>query len=358
MKILEVIPSLETGGAQKLIEYFVPYLMMGNEVAILVFKKSGSEIEKRIEGMGITIHSMEIGLRSPFAIKKMRPYIQWADVVHAHLFPSHYYLVIANQGIGKPIVFTEHSTHNKRREKKYFKIFEKFVYRHLNKVACISVATKENLLNWLDETQESYKFEIIINGVDLATFQNLSRSKPESLFGKRGKAIIMVSRFTPSKDHATAVRALKFIPSPDVFLVFVGEGETLTEIKNIVKQEKVENRVIFLGNRSDIPILLKSSFIGLQSSNWEGFGLTVIEEMAAGLPVIVSNVVGVKDIVDGAGLLFEKGNHLDLASQINYLIKNKDFYEQVKERCIKRADEYSIKKTADRYLEIFNQLIQ
>jgi len=95
---------------------------------------------------------------------------------------------------------------------------------------------------------------------------------------------------------------------------------------------------------------MNSSDIGIQSSNWEGFGLTALEMMASGLPVIASDVAGLKQVVEGAGLVFEVNNAFDLAQKINDLLNNIPLYNKIKSQSLQRALEYDIRITAQKYL--------
>lgn len=282
------------------------------------------------------------------------------DIVHAHLFPGGYLAAIARTGKKCPVIYTEHSTHNRRREKKLFRPVERFVYSRYSATAAISSATRDSLSNWLKKDKYSKKIHTIPNGTDLSRFHNTD-STPQNgkaLFGKDGKAIIMISRFTESKDHASLIKALPLIEDRDAFVVFVGDGKTMKDCQNLAEETGVSDRCVFLGNRGDIPELVGASHIGVQSSNWEGFGLTAIEMMAGGLPVIASDVPGLKNVVDGAGILFKKGDFKALAREINKLLADKETYMEVKQKCIARSRQYDIKNTADSYLDLYSRFTE
>lgn len=356
MNILQVIPNLETGGAQKLLEYLLPYLTKDNDVEMVVFKRNESEIEKKIESYGIKIHNLNVSYRSPLAIYKLRNHIKKADVVHVHLFPANYYAVLANIGIDKPLFFTEHSTHNKRRDHKLLRGMESWMYRHFSGIACISEDTQKNLEVWTQGKTTPEKLQVIENGINLGIYKDYSATKSqEEIFGRSGLPVLMISRFVESKDHASLVRALSFIDDNEVFVAFAGDGPLRTQIEELTDKLGLTHKVVFLGKRNDIPDIIQSSFIGVQSSNWEGFGLTAIEMMAGGLPVIASDVKGLNSIVEGAGMLFEKGNPEILAEKINLLLHNPDLYESLKIKGYQRANNFSIGKTAEKYLEMFSR---
>lgn len=266
----------------------------------MVYHLTGTATERRLIESGVKVTSLDLPLRSPKTVSRLRPYIKSADIVHVHLFPSSYIVALANIGINKPLVFTEHSTHNRRRDKSYLRSLERWVYSRYTKIGCISEATAANLKEWIGKELASSRIEVIENGIDLTVYQNAEPKPARELFGREGKPLLMVSRFVPAKDQATVIRALPHIEDPQIFVAFAGDGETLEACKKLADDLGVSGRVVFLGNRDDIPTLIKSSFIGIQSSHWEGFGLTAVEMMAGGLPVIASDVDGLRQYCGGS----------------------------------------------------------
>lgn len=102
---------------------------------------------------------------------------------------------------------------------------------------------------------------------------------------------------------------------------------------------------------------MTQAYIGVQSSIWEGFGLTAVELMAAHKPVVATNVNGLKQVVEDAGYLFEVGDSKTLALHINELLNNKTVYTVVAGRCYERAKEYDINKMVLRYQEVYQELL-
>lgn len=162
----------------------------------------------------------------------------------------------------------------------------------------------------------------------------------------------------PAKDQMTLIRAIPYIEDPDAFIVFAGDGPEMKKAKELARELEVNDRCIFLGNRDDVPILMGAAYIGIQSSHWEGFGLTAVEFMASEKPVIASNVDGLKQVVEKAGLLFQMSNAIDLAEKINKLISDSNLYNDIKNQCIKRAQLYSIESIVKKYLEEYQNLLR
>lgn len=344
MRILHVITSLEIGGAQRLLADLLPILAKTDEISLLVYKRVHTHFEEQIEKAGIKILSLdEHNFYTPWIIVRMKKIFKNYDVIHAHLFPTIYWASLACRGLKVKLFYTEHSTSNKRRDKSYFRFIERFMYARYDKIISISRQTQDALTKWLQ--QKDSRFVVIENGVNICHFAVTKKTIiPQSL--------IMVSRFAPAKDQETVIRAMQHIDSQAI-LRLVGDGENLEHCKLVAKECGVDNRVFFLGACSDVAELIAESYIGIQSSKWEGFGLTAVEIMACGKPVVATDVEGLKQVVDGAGELFHTGDEYKLANIVNRLLVDKEFYKTLSLRCQKRAATYDIRIMAQKYKDLY-----
>ena len=348
MKVLHVISSLEIGGAQRLLSDLLPIQkQQGIDVSLLVLKSEDNDFSRKVQNAGVPIISLDVkSFRNPFLAFKVRSIIKKYDVVHAHLVHALYICSLAARGLKTKLIYTEHSTSNNRRGKAYARPIEKYVYGRYNKLISISQQTQDALQDWLQSKDD--RFVVINNGVDTKKFAHIHKEIIP-------KSLIMVSRFASSKDQETVIRAMKWLDE-DVTLRFVGDGENLGHCKKVAQDIGVVNRVQFLGARSDVAELIAKSLIGIQSSNWEGFGLTAVEIMACGKPIVATNVNGLKQVVEGAGLLFEVGDYKTLSKIIAGLINNKNQYDSMVEKSKKRAEEYNIEKTAEKYINAYMEV--
>ena len=106
----------------------------------------------------------------------------------------------------------------------------------------------------------------------------------------------------------------------------------------------------------DVPELLKTADIVCLSSHYEGLSLASVEGMASGKPFIASNVPGLRDVVSGAGLLFELGDAQGLAKHIEALMQDKAYYEEVAQQCMQRAKAYDIQVMLDKHIALYQSL--
>lgn len=354
MNILQITNSLHVGGAERLLTDFIPKLKRKHCVELLVLQHCKSPFMDYVCDCGVKVHCLEVrSLYSLSAILKIRRFLKnnpQFDVVHVHLFPSLYWTAIASIGLRKKLVWTEHNTFNKRRNKWYMRFVEKYIYSQYNKIVCISKATLLSLTGWIGGKTNSTKFAVIENGVDIEKFERID------IEHRYPHTLIMVSRFELAKDQDTLLRAMQHLDS-DVHTIFVGDGSRLDYCKSLSCQLGINDRVHFLGSRTDIRQLLSIADIAVQSSHWEGFGLTAVEAMANGLPMIASNVDGLKQVVEDVGILFEKGDDVALANAINVLLDDKILYENMSKRSLQRAKMYSINNMTDRYIRLYESLV-
>lgn len=344
MRILHVITSLEIGGAQRLLADLLPLQGISEDVTLLVYERVYNDFEKSLEESGINILCLnENNFHNPGVIFRLRKIFKEYDLVHVHLFPTIYWASLAARGLKVKLVYTEHSTSNSRRNKWYFRPIERFMYGRYDRIISISQQTQDALTCWLGQHDE--RFVVINNGVDTNKFASVKMPVIP-------KSLIMVSRFASSKDQETVIRALEHIDK-EATLRFVGDGENRKYCENLAQELGVSDRIQFLGSRSDVPELVASSYIGIQSSNWEGFGLTAVEMMAAGKPVIATDVEGLKQVVEGAGEIFHLGSVSELVSKVNNLLLDKKYYQSLSEQCSLRAIEYNINVMSDYYLNLY-----
>jgi glycosyltransferase involved in cell wall biosynthesis len=137
--------------------------------------------------------------------------------------------------------------------------------------------------------------------------------------------LIMVARFSEQKDHQLLLAAISRLQANQAFEVdLVGDGPLLEQCQQQAARLGITDRVRFLGGRTDVPALLAGSHIFVLTSNWEGFPISVLEAMRAGLPVIASDVGGTSEAVQEGetGFLAPRGDLETLESRLLGLIED------------------------------------
>lgn len=357
MKLLHIITSLRTGGAEKLMIDLIHRLKeAGHDVDLLLFDGIDTHFRREAENLGIKSFDLGVGgsVYSPTKFFKLLPYLSKYDIVHTHNTAPQLFAAIGSIGRNITLFTTEHNTTNRRRDKKYLKLFDKWMYNRYKKIICISQKAEDNLNEYLGKS----KADIITinNGIDISRFANATPSLELETIAPGTRKIIMVAGFRDQKDQPTLIRSLKELP--EVFHVFlVGDGERRSEFEELVKSLNLYERVHFLGIREDIPELLKASDYIALSSHYEGLSLSSVEGMAAGKPFLASNVDGLKEVVKDAGILFPEGDSKALAEEIKKLDSDRSFYEEISHKCFEHSKQFDISKMIEGYLEVYSKLL-
>ncbi len=363
MRITHVIERLDTGGAQSLLGQLLPAMAEnpGVEVTVVVYQSEPeSAVEQKLrESENVRFVNLDLKkTRGLSPVFRLVSEVRRADIVHAHLFPALYHVAGASLISGTPMVYTEHGMTNRRRNRALYRPVERMVYGFCRKIFAISAGAAVSLEQWLGLERE--EVEVVTNGINAAAFE-LERphtSQWPLIFGREGKAIVMAARFNVAKDHSTLIRAMRHVDDESAFLALAGDGETRREMERLAEECGVSHRVVFLGDRDDVARLLSAAEIGVLSTHREGMSMSVIEMMASGLPLIVTDVEGMDAMTQDAAVLVAEGDEEALASAINGLLATHARDDEA--MCEHRrslARKYDIHHTAQEYLKNYFSLI-
>ena len=361
MKVLHVINSLGTGGAEKLLLDSIPLLNKSGITADVALLDSESyPFRDKLEELNCCeIHILSRRWKSvynPLFIFKIIPFLYKYDIVHVHLFPAQYFVALAKilSSAKIKLIFTEHSTNNRRMVSPILRVLDKVIYIQYRKIVCISSKVKDVLMDKMKLPEQ--QLIVIENGINLAIINNANALKRSDFsYSTDDCILIMVAAFRKEKDHYTLFKALQQLP-PKYKLILVGDGERKKELTNLSDNLGLRKRINFLGVRSDIPELIKMSDIAILSSHWEGFGLAAAEAMAAGIPVIASNVEGLSQVVADGGILFKKGNVQELHDQIVKLSTDSVFYKKTSHNGIVKSRLYDIQILIDKSVKLYKEI--
>lgn len=361
MKILHVIDDMNMGGAQSLLVELAPaQVRLGHEVRVLELALSTDEtLTGRLKAMGVRIDSLSStrSCRNLYNIIALIPYIKSYDIVHVHLFPANYWVALAKLiSFSKvPIVTTEHSTDNKRRHSRLFRFMDSLIYRRYQEVVACSNKAQETFAL----VYKGVNLSVVPNGVNLRRYISARSYDRVELFHIPRETFVstMVARFNYPKRQDVLLRAVASLPE-NFHCAFVGGSKRdsgLMKIKEMAEGLGIMSRTHFLYTRSDVPEILKSSDVIVMASEYEGLSLSSIEGMACGKPFVASDVNGLKEVVEGAGELFECEDYKGLAEIILNLSKDNEYRGSVVLKCLKRASEYDIDNTAAQYISIYQK---
>jgi glycosyltransferase involved in cell wall biosynthesis len=172
--------------------------------------------------------------------------------------------------------------------------------------------------------------------------------------------LVMVARFGAQKDHATLFRALAQLRDHRWELHLVGEGPLMGEMQALARELGVAERVQFLGQRNDVDRILSQSQISLLVTNWEGFPLSILEAMRAGLPVIASSVGGVSESVteEETGYLVPRGDARRLRDRIERLLTSPELRIRLGGNGRARYQrEFTLTHSVNRTLDVYRDVL-
>lgn len=205
---------------------------------------------------------------------------------------------------------------------------------------------------------------MIRNAVDTELFYAPDQREPcRSEFGLPPESVVIGSsgRLEKVKRYDLMLRAFSLVQKrhPETRLMIAGEGSLRHELESLARELGIENSIVWTGFRKDVPRLLAAMDIYVQSSVNEGLSLSILEAMAAGKPVIITDVGGARELVEHrkTGLLIPPGSAKIIAESITELLENPaetaSFAREGREYVLR---EFGLKKMVDAYGKIYEDL--
>ncbi|HJT32845.1 MAG TPA: glycosyltransferase [Pirellulales bacterium] len=251
-------------------------------------------------------------------------------LLHAHQYTPFFYAA-ASRMLAKnvPIVFTEHGRHYPDHPRKKRMIANRILLRRGDRLFGVGHAVRQALVD--NDGFAAERVRVIHNGIDLQPYDAPRDARRASVRRELGYEphellIVQVARLDYLKDHATAIRAFARICQrrPEARLLLVGEGPERPKIEREIAERHLGHSVRLLGLRQDVPALLAAADLFWLTSISEGIPLTIIEAMAAGVPVVATNVGGIGEVIDAdrTGLLVGSGDDAALANSVCRLLES------------------------------------
>lgn len=322
MKVLYMITRAEYGGGQ----VHVLDLLRGFRARLDVAVATGEEeyLTREAAALGVPVFVLPHlvhpispandvrALRETLALlRRWRP-----DLLHAHTSKAGIIGRAAARMSGVPSVFTAHTwafaEGMSRRRRAVGIVAEATMALPSAQIINVSTANRDLALRY--HIARRHKLQVIHNGVADCP----ERAQPERGTEPR---VVMVARFAEQKDQTLLVRAFARAHAPGR-LQFIGDGPIRPQVEAEVERLGLSARVDFLGARGDVTALLAQAHCFALATNWEGFPLTILEAMRAGLPVIATAVGGNAEAVDdgATGFLVPHGDQEALAERLHQLL--------------------------------------
>lgn len=344
----------------------------GHAVTVLTFRRGGAPAVEQMDGLSVVRVSaldlshlvgiqLSVSLHVWPAIRRIIKQRR-IDVVHAHGLFFHASLAGAVLGrlLGVPVVTTAHVGSLKsiggvasRLSALYQGTAGRLILASSKEVIAVSEAVAEHVQR---QGAERRKINVIANGVDAEHYS------PAAQRGHTGgPRMIFVGRLITNKGPQHLLDALPEVIDrfPAAECWFVGDGPLRRELERRAREAGLERNVSFLGERDDVPDLLRQSDVFVRPSLSEGLPLAVLEAMASGLPVLATPVGGTPELVedDATGFLIEPSDVSALKDRLVRLLGDEDLRENMGRRGRQAAVDYDWDFIGRRTLDVYQRAV-
>ena len=349
MNIVHCLFTMETGGAQILAVDLLNEMSREHSVCLVIVNNKFNKnlLNQLNSGIHIFYINRKEGSRNPLPViklnlllLKLRP-----DIIHCH-----------EPHIGKLL----HATKAKRLYTVHDVGLPTSSYRLYNRLIAVSEVIRKEV-----SAKSGLEVGKICNGIGIEFFKQRS---VYSLGADETIRFVQVSRLFHEKKgqeillHALGVLKLAYL-LPNFTIDFIGSGNSLTYLKALAEELGLASNVHFLGERDRKWLYqnLCSYHVLIQPSKYEGFGLTVIEGFAAGIPVLASNIDGPAEIITGTpgGFLFRNGDHNDCAQKLYRIVelyRQQSIEKLMLETNLVINQRYGISSCSNQYVEEYAKL--
>jgi len=280
-------------------------------------------------------------------------------LVHSHMYRSNAPATIAARMAGVRVILCQ--VHNINTWETWRQRWmDRFLLRWRTAMIAVSEEVKRDIVANLHCPPE--RVRVLYNGVDLEEYGS-ARPDPElraRLAVPEGRRLVVVlARLVPQKGHIRLLRALEAVRNelPPMHVLFVGEGKLRGVLESEVRTRRLGDVVSFAGHRDGVPKILALADLSVLPSDREGFSNAIVESLAAGVPVVATNVGGNNEaIVDGeCGFLVEPDDIQGFAQALKKLLADESLRRRMSEAARRHAQRFSLdhmlEKTRRLYLE-------
>lgn len=325
MKVLYLINFAGKAGTEKYVDNLINHLHPQKSECFLCYNIDGPLAEK-MRDKGIKTFQLE--MKSPFDTKASKKLAKICienkiDIIHAQ-YPRENYIAIRSKKYGNPakIVFTSHLT-----------IHQPFLWKFFNRIYtkknhCIISVCNEGKDILIENKVCPDKIKVIFNGIDASKMPAHDRSVLSEFGIGDEKVISILTRFSPEKGLEFLVESIRLLRSKTDIpfkLLIIGDGDQFEEIKQKIKDEKLDDTIILTGFRTDTNALLAASDIYLMSSSNEAMSFAILEALANALPIVATDVGGNRDLVNiqqSCGYLVNFGDTVNFSNRIKDLLED------------------------------------
>lgn len=366
--VCHVIHALGVGGAEVLVDTMVRKSSDQFRCLVAVLDDIG-EIGQQLQADGFIVEHLhrQPGIDRGCA-RRLRSFADenQVNILHAHQYTPFFQAMLSRGLLGRrPVLFTEHGRHFPDSPSRKRSVVNRLLLNRRDRLVGCGGAVRQALID--NEGLPANRVEVVYNGVDLQSLASGDGSQRNALrssfgFSEGDFVAIQVARLHKLKDHLTAIATIDEARThnPNIKLLIVGEGDERDSIENEIQSRDIGSHVVLAGNRNDIANLLTAADCFLMTSISEGIPLTIIEAMAANLPVVSTAVGGIPEMIsDGeTGFLSEAKDSAGLAKHLFQLSQNTALQQEVAAAGRVQAEQnFSIQNMLSGYADIYKEML-
>ncbi|MDO9227732.1 MAG: GT4 family glycosyltransferase PelF [Pseudomonadota bacterium] len=360
LKVVHLLQGLEVGGLEIMVAHLLERLDPRRFQSQVIGYDSLGPLAYRLGMSGIPAFLLKRRpgvdvryiLRLARHLAAIRPHI-----LHLHNPTAFFYGTLAGKLARVPcIVYTEHGRDLASSKRNQY--LHRLLGRLVNRIVVVSESGRALLQA---EGIPGERILTIHNGVDAARFligEDRWGMRARLGFDHEQPLLGIVARLDAIKNHASLLRALPRVMQthPDATLLIIGDGPLRADLERQVSELGLGRSVRFLGTRDDVPELLATLDVVVLCSLSEGLSLTLLEQSAAGKPMVATDVGGNQEIIEDGqtGLLVPVNDEEALASAINRLLDDPERAHSIGRAArLQFMREFTVARMVSRYVEVY-----
>lgn len=323
-----LIDSLAAGGAERVAVEHAAQLDRDRFRPHIVVTRAGGPLENRARALGV--HVTVIGRQrmfSPRQFLRILRLVRSCDVVHAHKLAGGSWGVLFGSIARRPVVVHEHTSYGGATHRARL-LYRWWIGRLATRVVCVSEDVAAHVCR-LGVPAE--KVIVVPNAVTTQGHMTRAEARQALRLDPSEFVIGIVGRLRTEKRHDLLLHALAHLRSEiKVLLCVIGDGPRREMLESLADRLGVGDSVVWIGERTDAPALYAAFDITVLCSDFEGLPLAALESLAAGVPVVATEVGGLPALLrDGGGVLVPAGDSVSLADALNRLIDDATLREEL-----------------------------
>ncbi|MBI4775905.1 MAG: glycosyltransferase [Deltaproteobacteria bacterium] len=333
IRVMYVFAALPVGGAEKLLYSELQGMDTRRFQPMVCCLSKKGPMGEQIEASGVPVVALNRMKHKRFDLQMIRilkdlMLRERIQVVHTHLYDGGRYGRLAAWRCGVPcVVATFHNVYVRRRPRIH--LINRMLGHITDRIIAVSSSVKNDLIRF--DRLPPEKIQVLHNTIDLKAFQEpYDRQAVRRAYGINDTDIVVgwVARLAKQKGHGFLFEAIQLMSEsyPNLRLLLVGDGPLKQWLVEKARDLAIEERVVFTGTSHQVPELMSAMDVFVLPSLWEGLPLVIGEAMAAGVPVVGTDVGGVGELViDGeTGYLIPPGQPQAIREAVESVLEQPD----------------------------------